>query len=103
MIQCKKICGGFEMFKKIFAAGLLAITLIFVGGQNNSAEARDPVWEVVGIRTYLSIREYPTVNSRELARVPNGTFLGAAGDITNGFAYVYYEGIYGWASITYLR
>ena len=30
---------------------------------------------VVGIRTYLSLREYPNVNSRELMRIPNGAEL----------------------------
>ena len=90
--------------KKLLSVMLLAIAIIFVGGQNNFAEARnDGFWMVTGIRTYLSIREYPTVNSRELARVPNGTWLGEAGGISNGFAYVYYDGIYGWASLTYLR
>ena len=90
--------------KKLLSVVLIAVALIFVGAQNNSAEARgDNCWQVVGIRTYLSIREYPTVNSRELARVPNGTWLGEAGGISNGFAYVYYDGIYGWASLTYLR
>jgi len=30
---------------------------------------------VVGISTYLSIREYPNVNSREIMRIPNGAEL----------------------------
>ena len=88
--------------KKLLSVMLIAVALIFVGGQNNSAEARG-YWQVVGIRTYLSIREYPTVNSRELARIPNGTILSDEGGRANGFASVSYNGIYGWSSLTYLR
>ena len=91
--------------KKLLSVMLLAVVIFFAGGQNNFAEAaRDfSGWQVVGIRTYLSIREYPTINSRELARIPNGTILSDEGGRANGFASVSYNGIYGWASLTYLR
>jgi len=35
------------MLKKFFATMLLAVTLAFIGAQNNTAEAN---WQVVGIR-----------------------------------------------------
>ena len=88
------------MLKKIFATMLLAVTLFLVSGQDNTAEAR---YQVVGIRTYLSIRESPNVYSRELARIPNGTILYEWGYSSNGFAGVEYQGIYGYASLNYLR
>lgn len=99
----KKNLGVFY-YEKVVECNVDCICNYFCRRQNNFAEARDPSWQVVGIRTYLSIREYPTVNSRELARVPNGTYLswGGAAD-SNGFVSVYYNGIYGWASRTYLR
>ena len=95
------------MFKKFFATMLLAVTLVFIGAQDNTAEAR---FQVVGIRTYLSIREEPTIYSRELARVPNGTILNhyiggrdSSRPIgSNGFWMVGYRGIQGWASSQYL-
>ena len=88
--------------KKLLSVMLLAVAIIFVGAQNNSAEARGQALKVVGIRTYLSIREYPTTYSRELARIPNGTILLDTYGRENGFASVNYNGIYGWASLTYL-
>ena len=95
------------MLSKFFAAVVLAVTLFFVGAQTNTAEAN---WQVVGIRTYLSIREEPTTYSHELARVPNGTILycryDRGGHIilqSNGFYGVFYNGIEGWASSRYLE
>ena len=77
--------------KKIFSVMLLAVALIFISGQNNQAEAnfdlnRDfnskfvPVsyiyaGRVVGISTYLSLRESPSEYSREIMRIPNGAEL----------------------------
>jgi len=88
------------MLKKIFATMLLAVTLVLLGGQSNQAEAR---YIVTGIRTYLSIRSAPSVYSRELARIPNGTILYDEGDYRNGFSYISYNGLYGWVSDTYIR
>jgi len=64
------------MIKKFAVMMLLAITITLVGGQNNQvqAEAGSDGW-VVNIRTYLSIRESPSVYSRELDRIPNGTYV----------------------------
>ena len=97
------------MLSKIFAAVVLAVTLVFVGAQTNTAEANQG-FQVVGIRTYLSIREEPTTYSHELARVPNGTILycryDRGGHIilqSNGFYGVFYNGIEGWASSRYLE
>ena len=94
------------MLSEFFAAVVLAVTLVFIGAQDNTAEAR---FQVVGIRTYLSIREEPTIYSRELARVPNGTMLGADRDDAafyprNGFVHVNYGyNSWGWAAERYLR
>lgn len=98
--------------KKFFAAMLLAVTIIFVGAQDNKAEAWR--YQVVGISTYLSIREEPNANSREIARVPNGTILEPAlyyssisrqwkASYTNGFAGVVYRGMNCWAADRYLE
>lgn len=86
--------------KKFFAVAFLLATMFFIGVQNNVVEAR---WQVVGIRTYLSIRESPSVYSRELARIPNGTILYDRGREANGFAAIEYQGIYGWVSFNYIR
>ena len=88
--------------RKVIVATFLAFALVFIAGQSNQAEAEagSDGW-VVNIRTYLSIREYPTVYSRELARVPNGTYLyvlNRKGD----FYYVEYNGIYGYAHCAYV-
>ena len=92
------------MLKKFFATILLAVTLVFVGAQNNTAEA---AIQVVGIRTYLSIRESPSVYSRELARVPNGTIFYEIFDdqraAAAGFFAIRYNGIYGYVSSRYVR
>ena len=77
--------------QKIFSVMLLAVALIFISGQNNQAEAnfdlnRDfnskfvPVsyiyaGRVVGISTYLSLRESPSEYSGEIMRIPNGAEL----------------------------
>ena len=47
---------------KDFNAQLQPVTNIYSG-------------RVVGISTYLSVRERPSVNSREIMRIPNGTEL----------------------------
>ena len=75
--------------KKIFSAILLA-ALIFstvpVGAEihfdlnKNFSEKVLPLsyiygGRVVGISTYLSVREQPSANSREIMRIPNGTKL----------------------------
>ena len=100
------------MLKKFFGVMILATVLIFVGGQNNKAEAWR--YQVVGISTYLSIRAEPDVYSREIARVPNGTILEpvftysslkgySVNLFTNGFANVYYRGMQCWAAQRYLQ
>ena len=79
--------------KKFFPVMLLAVALIFISGQTNQAEAnfdlnRDfnskfvPLGysriysgRVVGISTYLSLREEPSEYSREIMRIPNGAEL----------------------------
>ena len=90
------------MFKKFLSVMLLAVAITFVTAQENTAEAR---YQVVGIRTYLSIREYPSVNSRELARIPNGTILDTYDSQRGwdvGFVPVIYRGIWGYAAERYL-
>ena len=100
------------MLKKVLSVMLFATILIFVSGQNNQAEAWR--YQVVGIRTYLSIREEPNIYSRELARVPNGTLLEpwlyyssfrgySVAHFTNGFSGVIYRGMTGWAADRYLE
>jgi|GEM_PF-2526700 len=90
--------------KKIFATLLLMATLFVTGVQANVAEA---AIQVVGIKTYLSIRERPNVNSRELARVPNGTIFYEIFDdqraAAAGFFAIKYKGIYGYVSERYVR
>lgn len=92
--------------KKILSVMLLAVTLILVSGQDNQAEAN---WQVVGISTYLSIREDPSIYFRELTRVPNGTILGSDRDDAafyprNGFVHVNYGyNSWGWAAERYLK
>ena len=95
------------MLKKVFATMLFAVALVFIGAQDNTAEAG---YRVVGISTYLSIRAEPSVYSRELARVPNGTILiqvvgrdENAPIERNGFWLVQYNGIEGWAHSRYLK
>ena len=75
--------------KKLVVSFLIVLTMAFtqsVQAQSNFDLNRDfkdkltPVSvvydaRVVKIGTYLSIREYPNVHSRELARIPNGTYL----------------------------
>ena len=78
------------MLKKIFSAGILIAVLIFVSSpvqaennfdlNKNFKSQLQPVTyiyegRVVGISTYLSVRERPSVNSREIMRIPNGTEL----------------------------
>ena len=77
------------MLKKIFAVMLLAGTIFAtapVQAQSDFNLNKDfnaklqPVTyiysgRVVGISTYLSVREQPSVNSREIMRIPNGTEL----------------------------
>ena len=77
------------MLKKIFAVMLLAGTIFAslpVQAQSDFDLNKDfnakiqPVTyiysgRVVGISTYLSVREQPSVNSREIMRIPNGTEL----------------------------
>ena len=86
--------------QKIFAALFLAVAILAVspvqahfdlnknsaGQFVNLTTGSYPAGEVVNIQTYLSIRESPTVHSRELLRVPNGTRLGICSSRTvNGF------------------
>ena len=92
------------MIKKFFATMLLAVTFALTGIQTNTAEA---AIQVVGIRTYLSIRESPSVYSRELARVPNGTIFYEVFDdqraAAAGFFAIRYRGIMGYVSSRYVR
>ena len=90
--------------RKFALAILLAFTVVLVGVQTHTAEA---AIQVVGIRTYLSIRERPTVYSRELARVPNGTIFYEILDdqraAAAGFFHIIYNGIEGYVSEQYVR
>ena len=75
--------------KKIIAAFLLVLAMVFSVPAQAQSELdlnRDVkekfvpvsnfyVGRVVGIKTYLSIRERPSVNSREIMRIPNGAKL----------------------------
>ena len=75
--------------KKVFAAFLLVLAMAFsvpVQAQsdfdlnrdfNNQFTFKSTIYggRVVGIRTYLSIREEPSVYSREIMRIPNGADL----------------------------
>ena len=92
------------MIKKFFATMLLAVTLILVGGQNNQIEA---AMQVVGIRTYLSIRAQPSVYSRELGRVPNGTIFYEILDnqraAAAGFLEIRWHGMEAYVASRYLR
>ena len=98
--------------KKILSVMLLVVTIVFVGSQDNKAEAWH--YRVVGISTYLSIRAEPNANSREIARVPNRTILEpffvysslkgySYNPFSNGFAAVVYRGMKCWASERYLE
>ena len=76
--------------KKFFSAMILAVAIIFVSSpvqaennfdlNKNFKTQLQPVTyiyegRVVGISTYLSVRERPSVNSREIMRIPNGSRL----------------------------
>ena len=76
--------------KKFFSAMILAVAIIFVSSSvqaennfdlnKNFKTQLQPVsyiyeGRVVGISTYLSVRERPSVNSREIMRIPNGSRL----------------------------
>ena len=75
--------------KKFLSAILFALTIVTVapaqahsdvGLNQNFNERLAPMsyiygGRVVGISTYLSVRERPNVNSREVLRIPNGTEL----------------------------
>ena len=106
--------------RRIIIAILLAVALVFIGGQEaNQAEAQN--WDynlinltsghgrdaiVVNIRTYLSIREAPSTYSRELSRIPNGTGLTII-DFNYGSDFYYvevdYSGIRGYAHKSYVQ
>jgi len=107
------------LVRKILVAMLLAVALVFVGGQANQAEAQDLDYNlinltsehgrdaiVVNIRTYLSIREAPSTYSRELSRIPNGTGLTII-DFNYGSDFYYvevdYSGIRGYAHKSYVQ
>lgn len=98
--------------KKIFSVMLLAAVLICIVGQTNKAEAWR--YQVVGISTYLCLREKPDSYSREIARVSNGTILEPVfvyssfkgysyNPTSNGFASVTYRGMQCWASVRYIE
>jgi len=89
------------MIKRIVLMMVLTVALIFAGAQDNQAEAAGGY--VSGIRTYLSIRESPSVYSRELARIPNGTYLQIY-HREGSFYYVYVEycRVYGYAHASYV-
>jgi len=75
--------------KKILSAVIMFCVMIFSANcqaesdfdlNKNFNEKLQPtanffIGRVVGIKTYLSIRERPTVNSGEIMRIPNGTAL----------------------------
>lgn len=104
--------------KKIFAAFLLVVAIAFVSpvqAQSNFnfdenfqilTTGRAPEGIVVNITTYLSVREGPSVYSRELDRIPNGTRV-AVTDSSNGFYYIFYWGnsnnYWGYAHSSYIR
>ena len=96
--------------RKVIAAMLLAVALVFICGQSNQVEARglrSYAARVVNIRTYLSLREEPSTYSRELARIPNGTYLEVFENegyiMSNGFYKVLYNGITAWAHSNYIK
>ena len=78
------------MLKKIFAVMMLAVAMLFATAPVQAQSDFDlnkifnskllPVsyiysGRVVGISTYLSVREQPSVNAREIMRIPNGAEL----------------------------
>ncbi|MBR1397996.1 MAG: SH3 domain-containing protein [Selenomonadaceae bacterium] len=92
------------MVKRIAMMMVLAAVLVLAGAQSSVAEAGDySGGRVVNIRTYLSIRAYPTTHSTELVRVPNGTYLEIyhrEGDFY--YVYVPYCKIWGYAHRSYV-
>ena len=61
---------------------------------------------VVNIRTFLSLRESPSIYSRELARIPNGTRLTVMffeNSNTGDFYRVRYNGMSGYAHKNYIQ
>ena len=61
---------------------------------------------VVNIRTYLSLRERPSVYSRELARIQNGTMLTVNTMVPappSDWALTWYNGIEGYVNWAYIR
>ena len=67
--------------KKFFAVAFLLATMILstvsVQAENFEFTPLSYIYggRVVNIKTYLSVREYPNVNSREIMRIPNGAEL----------------------------
>ena len=61
---------------------------------------------VINVSDYVNLREKPSTNSAILARVPRGATVGVSGEVlpqlTNGFYYVVYQGIYGYIYKDYL-
>ena len=95
------------LVKRVILAMFLAFTMLFIVGQDNQAEAHDGYVSgyVINIRTYLSIREYPSTYSQELARISNGTYIEVdlyrrSGDFY--FVYVPSYLVSGWAHRAYI-
>ena len=99
------------MFKK-FLIALLIVGGIFSGLQifSISTEAAHiaayDTATVINVSDYVNLREKPSTNSAILARVPRGATVGVSGEVlpqlTNGFYYVVYQGIYGYIYKDYL-
>ena len=104
--------------KKVLSVVFLTTILIFVG-ENQKAVAQEfefvPLaldygrvyegWVVNGI-DFLALRTGPSVNHREIARIPPGAYIEVTispWDKPTNFWNVSYRGQYGWAHKNYIR
>lgn len=93
------------MLKKLLLTVMMAVSLVAISGQDNSAEA---YWGmVVNCRESITLRTYPSTEADEILQIPLGDWVWIDNNYyNNGFYLADYNGYHGYvlaAYITYVK
>ena len=87
------------MKKSLALTAILIFMLTATAFANNNIVA---TYFVVNCNESITLREYPSVQAREIAQIPLGQAVGFIEEAENGFYKINYDGLIGYALAEYL-
>ncbi|MBR1730657.1 MAG: SH3 domain-containing protein [Selenomonadaceae bacterium] len=89
----------FKTISEIFVIGITAASFIFP----SPFDPPNNTYYVVNCNEWISLREYPDVESYALEHIPLGQAVTFLEDVGNGFYKINYDGAIGYALAAYLE